>query len=327
MYNNLNKKFENQTNFNKNSLTNKVIFCINKKQYKRGIIMKVAIVTDSNSGITPKEAKELGITVVPMPFLIDGEEYFEEIDLSQEQFYEKLLNGADVSTSQPSISNVVEIWKNLLKNYDEVVHIPMSSALSASCETATSFAKEFGGKVEVVDNKRISVTQKQATFDALKLAKEGLNAKEIKEKLLQSSKNSSIYIMLSTLKYLKKGGRITPAAALLGRVLGIKPVLKIQGEKLDKFAQVLSFSLGRRKMIEQITKEITTRFKDIYEQNRLEVMVAYTYDKNKALEFKNEIEKAFAKFNLKVSFVDPLSLSVACHIGENAIAIAVAEKL
>lgn len=289
--------------------------------------MKVAIVTDSNSGITPKEAEELGITIIPMPFLIDGEEYFEEIDLTQEQFYEKLLKGVDVSTSQPSISNVVEIWKKLLKNYDEVVHIPMSSGLSASCETATSFAKEFNGKVEVVDNKRISVTQKQSVFDALKLAKEGLSAKEIKEKLLNSSKNSSIYIMLSTLKYLKKGGRITPAAALLGRVLGIKPVLTIQGEKLDKFAQVLSFSLGRRKMIEQIAKEITTRFKDIYEQNRLEVMVAYTYDKNKALEFKNEIEKAFSKFNLKVSYVDPLSLSVACHIGENAVAIAVAEKL
>ena len=289
--------------------------------------MKVAIVTDSNSGFTQEEAKELGITIVPMPFLIDGEEYFEEVDLSQEQFYDKLLKGADVSTSQPSINSVVELWKNLLKTYDQIVHIPMSSGLSASCETATNFAREFDGKVEVVDNKRISVTQRQSVLDAIKLAKEGFSAKEIKEKLIQSSMNASIYIMLSTLKYLKKGGRITPAAALLGRVLGIKPVLTIQGDKLDKFAQVLSVVQGRKKMIDQICKEIETRFKTLYEQKRLVLMVAYTYDKNRAIDFKNEIEKAVAKYGLEVSFVDPLSLSVSCHIGENAIAIALCEKL
>ena len=289
--------------------------------------MKVAIVTDSNSGIGIDEARRLGVTVVPMPFLIDGEEYFENVNLDPKGFYEKLLKGADVSTSQPSISGVVDIWKKLLETYDEVVHIPMSSGLSASCETATNFAREFNGKVEVVDNKRISVTQKQAVYDALYLAKQRMSAKEIKEKLLQSSMNSSIYIMLSTLKYLKKGGRITPAAAILGKVLGIKPVLQIQGAKLDKFAQVLSFSLGRKKMIEQIIKDMTTRFKDLYEQNRLKIFMAYTYDEDKIENFRREADKALSKYNLKVEMIDPLSLSVSCHIGEGAIAIACCESL
>lgn len=289
--------------------------------------MKVAIVTDSNSGIGIDEAKSLGVTVTPMPFLIDGEEYFENVNLDQNGFYDKLLKGADVSTSQPSISGVVDTWKKLLETYDEVVHIPMSSGLSASCETATNFAREFNGKVEVVDNKRISVTQKQAVYDALYLAKQGMSAKEIKEKLLQSSMNASIYIMLSTLKYLKKGGRITPAAALLGKVLGIKPVLQIQGAKLDKFAQVLSFSLGRKKMIEQIIKDMTTRFKTLYEQKRLRIFMAYTYDKDKIETFRQEADKALSKYDLKVEFIDPLSLSVSCHIGEGAIAIACCESL
>ena len=289
--------------------------------------MKVAIVTDSNSGIGVDEAKNLGVTVIPMPFLIDGEEYFENINLDQAGFYEKLLKGTDVSTSQPSISGVVDTWKKLLETYDEIVHIPMSSGLSASCETATNFAREFNGKVEVVDNKRISVTQKQAVYDALYLAKQGMSAKEIKERLLQSSMNASIYIMLSTLKYLKKGGRITPAAALLGKVLGIKPVLQIQGAKLDKFAQVLSFSLGRKKMIEQIIKDMTTRFKTLYEQKRLRILMAYTYDKDKIEIFRQEADKALSKYDLKVEFIDPLSLSVSCHIGEGAVAIACCESL
>ena len=287
--------------------------------------MKVAIVTDSNSGISQEEAKKIGVTIIPMPFLIDGEEYFEDINLTQEEFYKKLMSGADVSTSQPSISGVVEVWKKLLKTYDEIVHIPMSSGLSASCETATSFAEEFKGKVQVVDNKRISVTQKRSVYDALYLASQGKSAKEIKEALLESGKNSSIYIMLSTLKYLKKGGRITPAAALVGRVLGIKPVLQIQGAKLDKFAQVLSFAQGRKKMIEQVIKDMTTRFKDLLEKGRLRIDMAYTYDKEKIETFRAEANKMLKKYNLEVSFIDPLSLSVSCHIGDGAIAIALTE--
>ncbi len=287
--------------------------------------MKVAIVTDSNSGISQEEAKKIGVTIIPMPFLIDGEEYFEDINLTQEEFYKKLMSGADVSTSQPSISGVVEVWKELLKTYDEIVHIPMSSGLSASCETATSFAEEFEGKVQVVDNKRISVTQKSSVYDALYLASQGKSAKEIKEALLESGKNSSIYIMLSTLKYLKKGGRITPAAALVGRVLGIKPVLQIQGAKLDKFAQVLSFAQGRKKMIEQVIKDMTTRFGDQLKKGKLRIDMAYTYDKEKIETFRAEANKMLKKYNLEVSIIDPLSLSVSCHIGDGAIAIAVTE--
>lgn len=286
--------------------------------------MKVAIVTDSNSGITQEEAKELGITVIPMPFLINGEEYFEDINLDQEGFYKKLFEDADVSTSQPSIYNINKVWSDLLKEYDEVVHIPMSSGLSASCETAIASAEseEFKGKVFVIDNKRISITQKQSVFDAIKLAKEGKSGSEIKKFLLDTSMQASIYIMVSTLKYLKKGGRLTPAVAAIGSLLKIKPVLQIQGDKLDKFCQVMNVNVGKKRMIEQIIKDIENRFKDLLETKHLRVFMAYTYDKDKCLEFKEEAEKALEKYNIKIEFVDPLSLSVSCHIGENSIAIA-----
>ncbi len=286
--------------------------------------MKVAIVTDSNSGITQDEAKKLGITVIPMPFLINGEEYFEDITLNQEEFYKKLFQDADVSTSQPSIYNINNIWTDLLKEYDEIVHIPMSSGLSASCETAiaSSEAEQFKGKVFVVDNKRISITQKQSVMDAIKLAKEGKTGSEIKDILLETSMKASIYIMVSTLKYLKKGGRLTPAVAAIGSLLKIKPVLQIQGDKLDKFCQVMNASVGKKRMIEQIIKDIETRFSEELKTNHLTVCMAYTYDRNKCLEFKEEAEKALEKYNLKIEVVDPLSLSVSCHIGENSIAIA-----
>lgn len=286
--------------------------------------MKVAIVTDSNSGITQEEAKELGITVVPMPFLINGEEYFEDISLTQDEFYKKLFEDADVSTSQPSIFDINKIWSDLLKEYDEIVHIPMSSGLSASCETATasSLTDEFKGKVFVVDNKRISITQKQSVLDAIKLAREGKTASEIKDFLLDKAMNASIYIMVNTLKYLKKGGRLTPAVAAIGSLLKIKPVLQIQGDKLDKFCQVMNASVGKKRMIEQIIKDIETRFSEELKTNHLTVFMAYTYDKQKCLEFKEEAEKALEKYNIKIEVVDPLSLSVSCHIGESAIAIA-----
>ena len=284
--------------------------------------MKVAIVTDSNSGITQKEAKELGIFIVPMPFLINDEEFFEDINLTQESFYEKLLEGATVSTSQPSANSVAELWESLLKNYDEIVHIPMSGGLSASVETAKHIAEQYNGKVFVVDNHRISVTLRCTVLDALKMANEGKSASEIKEWLENTQSDSSIYIMLSTLKYLKKGGRITPAAAALGTLLKIKPVLTIQGDKLDKFAQVISTKQGKNKMLDQLAKEIETRFKNIHSQGKFKVFIAYTKDLNKALEFKKEADTMLKKYNLEIEVVNPLSLSVACHIGEGAIAIA-----
>lgn len=284
--------------------------------------MKVAIVTDSNSGITQEEAKKLGCYLVPMPFLIDEKEYFEEISLSQDEFYEKLLSGAEVSTSQPNIYTVMELWKDLLKSFDEIVHIPMSSGLSASTETAINAAKNFNGKVEVVDNKRISVTQKQSVIDTINLAKDGKTAKEIKEWLEKTALDSSIYIMVTTLKYLKKGGRITPAAAAIGSLLKIKPILQIQGSKLDKFCQVISFNQGKKRMIEQVIYDIEHRFKKQLNEGKLKIQMAYTYAKDKCLEFKGEADKELEKYGLKVEMIDPLSLSVACHIGDGAIAIA-----
>ena len=289
--------------------------------------MKIAIVTDSNSGISQQEAKDLNISIIPMPFLIDGEEYFEDITLSQEEFYRRLQQGAEVSTSQPSIFAVGEVWDELLKTHDAVVHIPMSGGLSASVDTAKKYAEQYDGKVQVVDNHRISVTQKQSVFDALKLAEMGKTAVEIKEILEKDALQASIYIMVTTLKYLKKGGRITPVAAALGSLLKIKPVLQIQGDKLDKFCQVITEFQGKKRMIAQMKEDIKNRFSDLLKDNKLGVYMAYTNCKEKCLEFKKEAEKELAEFGLKIEYVDPLSLSVASHIGDGAIAIACAKKL
>lgn len=289
--------------------------------------MKVAIMTDSNSGITQELAKEKNIFLTPMPFLIDGEEYFEDISLTQKEFYEKLTDNASVSTSQPSIFAVTEMWDEILKTYDEIVYIPMSSGLSASCETAENASKEYNGKVQVVDNQRISITQKQSVFDALTLSQQGKSAKEIKEWLLNTGLNASIYIMVNTLKYLKKGGRVTPAAAAIGSLLQIKPVLTIQGAKLDKFCKVTAVNSGKRKMIEQIVKELRTRFADKVKEGKIRVSMAYTNCREKCLEFAKEANEALKEFNLEVEYIDPLSLSVACHIGDGALAIACYEVL
>ena len=289
--------------------------------------MKIAIVTDSNSGITQAEGKKLGITVVPMPFLINEQEFFEDINLSQNEFYEKLSAGADVSTSQPSIYNISELWKDLLKTHDQIVHIPMSSALSASCQAAILCANDFNGKVQVVDNKRISVTQKQSVFEAMKLAEAGKTAEQIKAFLEETAGDSSIYIMVTTLKYLKKGGRITPAAAAIGSMLKIKPVLSINGGKLDKYCQVISYAQGKKKMIEQLVLDIKTKFANLLASGNLEVNMAYTNCKDKCLEFKKEADAILEPMGLKVNMVDPLSLSVACHIGDGAIAITCNRKI
>ena len=287
---------------------------------------KIAVVTDSNSGITQTQAKDYqGLYVIPMPFTIGGEEYFEDINLTQQEFYQKLLSNEDISTSQPSIGGIVELWENLLKEYDEVVHIPMSSALSMSCETAKNFAKQFDGKVQVVDNHAISVTLKESVFDALKLAKKGVAAKEIKELIEENRKNSSIYIMVSTLKYLKKGGRITPAAAAIGTLLKIKPVLQIQGGKLDQYAKVLNEKAARTKMIDAVKKDLETRFKDFVKKGQIRLYIAHTNCQEKAEAFAEEIRQKIPKVPL--TYVDPLSLSIACHIGDGALAIACARVL
>ena len=280
----------------------------------------VRIVTDSNSGITQAEAEKLGISVIPMPFLIDGEEFFEDINLTQAQFYEHLKNDANVSTSQPAVGSVTELWDKLLKDVDEIVHIPMSSGLSESCHTAESLSKDYGGRVQVVDNQRISITQKQSVYDAIELAKQGKSAAEIKEILLKTKFDSSIYISLDTLKYLKKGGRLTPAAALIGTILRIKPVLQIQGEKLDAFKKVNTLKKAKEVMINAIRSDFETRFKSLVESGEMQLSVAYTADDTEAKNFAEEIKETFP--DVPFCFTDPLSLSVSCHIGPGALAVA-----
>ena len=286
---------------------------------------KIRIVTDSNSGITQEEAKKLGVFVVPMPFLINGEEYYEDINLTQEQFYVHLRGDASVSTSQPSVASVTELWDELLKEDGEIVHIPMSSGLSETCHTAQSLAKEYNGKVHVVDNQRISVTQKQSVLDALKLAENGISASQIKEILEQTKRDSSIYIALDTLKYLKKGGRLTPAAALIGSILRIKPVLQIQGEKLDAFKKVLSLKQAKQEMIGAIKHDLSTRFAQFRANGEMTLSVAHTDNFAEADTFRKELEQLFP--DVPVLFVDPLSLSVSCHIGPGALAVTATRRL
>lgn len=283
---------------------------------------KIAIVTDSNSGITQDRGNELGIYVLPMPFFIDGELYFEDITLSQEQFYEKLGADSDISTSQPSPGNVMELWEKVLQENDEIVCIPMSSGLSSTCATATSIAAEYKGRVQVVDNQRISVTQEQSVYDAMTLRDQGMNAKEIKEILEKEKFQSSIYITVDTLKYLKKGGRITPAAAAIGTVLNLKPVLQIQGEKLDAYAKVRGWKAAKKTMLNAIEKDLNERFADVKEQ--MVLGMAYTCTKEEAQEWKQEIMDRFPGYDIVEG---PLSLSVACHIGPGAMAVTCMKRL
>ncbi len=285
---------------------------------------KVAIITDTNSGIMPAEGETLGIKVIPTPFMIDGAEYLEGINLTQEDFFKKLADGCDVSTSQPSPGMLVDLWKNTLKEYDEIVYIPLSSGLSSSCQTATMLAADdFENKVFVVNNQRISVTMRQSVLDAIMLREAGMSGKEIKDKLEEVKFESSIYIMLDTLYYLKKGGRITPAAAALGTLLKLKPVLQIQGEKLDAFAKARTVSQGKSIMINAITSDIENRFGGIAAHD-VHLAGAYTYDLEKANEFKGEVEEALPGYKMHM---DPLSLVVSCHIGPGAIAVACSRKI
>ncbi len=286
----------------------------------------VAIVTDSNSGITQAAAKELGISVIPMPFYIDGKLYFEDINLTQEEFYELLENDADISTSMPVMTDVIDLWDKLLKDYDEVVYIPMSSGLSSSCETAIMLSKEYDGRVEVVNNQRISVTQRQSVLDAIELANQGKNAAEIKAILEAAKFESSIYITVDTLKYLKNGGRLTPAVAALGTLLKIKPVLQIQGEKLDSFKKTRKMKDAMKIMIEAMKDDCRNRYADPEATGKtIYLSGAYTKDKELAEKYQKEIEKAFPEAGSTVMM--PLSLSVSCHIGPGALAIACSRKL
>ena len=285
---------------------------------------KIAIITDSNSGITQKEAQQLGITVLAMPFYIDEQLFLEDITLTQEEFYKRLAEDANISTSQPSPADVMETWEKLLEEYDELVHIPMSSGLSKSCQTAMVLAKEFHDRVQVVDNQRISVTQRQSVLDAMELARAGKDAAEIKEILEREAGESSIYITLETLKYLKKGGRITPAAAALGTVLNLKPVLQIQGDKLDAFSKARGKKQAKRTMLQAMKADLEGRFKEYADRDLICLQAAYTGNEEEAMEWKKELESQFPGMPV---YMAPLSLSVACHIGQGALAVAASKKV
>lgn len=284
---------------------------------------KIAIVTDSNSGITQTQAKDMGVHVLPMPFMINNELFYEDITLTQQEFYVRLAEGADVITSQPTPDSVMKLWDSLLKDYDEIVHIPMSSGLSGSYQSAAVLAQDYDGKVQVVNNQRISVTQRQSALDALVLVERGMDAVQIKDFLEKDKFNSSIYIMLDTLYYLKKGGRITPAAAALGTILKLKPVLQIQGDKLDAFAKARTVSQGKSIMINAIRADMEKRFGGATADN-IWLEIAYSYDLEAATQLKEEVEEHFPGFDVHI---DPLSLSVACHIGPGALAVACCKKI
>lgn len=282
---------------------------------------KIVIVTDSNSGITQAEGKNLGIYVIPMPFTVDGEEYLEDISITQEKFFELLENGAEVTTSQPSQTALEELWTDLLAAYEQIIYIPMSSGLSATCENAKKFAEGFGGRVHVVDNLRISVPQKISVYEAVGMAKGGKSVEEILQHLENTKGKCSIYLTVSVLKYLRKGGRITPAAAALGDMFKLKPILSTRGQSFDKFAVTLSMGQAKKKMIQQIKNELDTEFKTEYEQGRMALLVAYSKFKDEGLKFAKEIEREFP--DMKVLYVDPLSLSVVCHTGAGALGIGI----
>lgn len=287
--------------------------------------MKIAVVTDSNSGITQAQAKEMGVAVLPMPFMIDGETYYEDITLTQEQFYQRLKDNADIATSQPTPDSILKMWDKLLKEYDQIIHIPMSSGLSGSCSTAMMLAgeDEYEGKVFVVDNRRISVTQYQSVKDAQMLAAMGMDGTQIKKRLEKTAADSVIFITVDTLKYLKKGGRITPAAAALGTLLKIKPVLIILGEKLDSFAKARTMKQAKTMMMNAIQKELDERLHDS-ECRNCHLAIAHTDNEEAALEFKKEVEERFPNADV---YMAPLSLSIACHIGPGSLAVTATRKM
>lgn len=280
--------------------------------------MKIAAATDSNSGIIQEQAKQLGVHVLPMPFMIDGQMYYEGVDLTHEEFFRRMEEGADITTSQPSPGEVTDFWDKLLEEYDAVVYIPMSSGLSGSCQTAMLLAEDYEGKVYVVNNQRISVTQMQSVLDARDLIKKGYAAAQIRNILEETKFDSSIYVTVTTLKYLKKGGRITPAAAMLGTLLQIKPVLTIQGEKLDAFSKARTLKQGKTIMMTALKKDLETRFHDP-EARHTWLEIAYTCSDEMAQEFKETVAEIYPDANICIA---PLSLSIACHIGPGCLAVA-----
>lgn len=276
--------------------------------------MKVGIATDTNSGITIEEAEKIGVGIIPMPFFIDDKEYFEELTIDRATFFEKLKSGSDIKTSQPSPASLSTLWDKMLETYEEIIYIPMSSGLSSSMATARLVAEDYDGRVHVIDNHRISVTQKQSVYEALEMASRGMSASEIEEVLIRTALDASIYIVVDTLEYLKKGGRVTAAGAALATILNLKPVLQIQGDKLDAFAKVRGEKAAQEKMLQAIENDMNTRF----EGQKVLIKGAYTCSPEAAEAWKQKIINRFPGHHVTL---DPLSLSISCHIGEGSTAI------
>ena len=280
--------------------------------------MKIAIATDTNSGITAMEGEKLGVFVLAMPVNLEETIHYEGIDITSEQLYDAMRQHRDVSTSQPSPGQLMELWDGILaKGYDEIVYIPMSSGLSGSCQSAALFAQDYDGRVQVVDNHRISVTQKESVISALRLVEQGYDAGQIRDFLEKHAYDASIYITVDSMEYLKKGGRVTPAAATLATVLNLKPVLTIQGDKLDAFAKVRGMKLAESKMIEAIHQDRAERFKDVPE-SRLLIETAGTLENGEVAEHWRQQVQAEFPF-AKVSYAN-LPCSIACHLGMNSVA-------
>ena len=286
---------------------------------------KVAIVTDSNCGIFEEEAKDMGVSVVPMPVHIDDRIFFEGVDIFPEQFYEKLLAGADVATSQPAPGEVMSLWDRVLEHCDELVYIPMTAGLSSSCQTAISLSREYKGRVQVVDNRRISVTQRSSVMDALKLAEEGKTAAEIKQILEEEALDACIYITVDNLKYLRKGGRVSGVEAVAGTMLNIKPVLEIYGEKLNAVGKVRGMKAARREMIERVKQDLSGRLKKQYEAGEVSVVIAYSQVSEEVLEdWKAEVLEEF-RDEIAIHG-EPLTLCIACHTGPGALGVGAVRK-
>ena len=280
----------------------------------------IGIITDTNSGMSLAEAQASGIVLMPMPFTVNGKEYIENVNMSYGEFFEHLSAGAAVATSQPSPDNVMKCWRQALETYDQVIYIPMSSALSSSCQSARLFAEDFEGRVFVVDNRRISISQKQSAYDALTWRNQGLSAEAIVQKLMDTALDASIYLTVDDLQYLKHGGRITPSVAAIGTVLNIKPVLQIQGGKLDTYKKVRGLKAAQHAMIEAIRSDLATRFADM----PVHLRTAYAGDPEMGRLWNEHIRELFPEYDVTG---DALPISISCHVGPGTIAMGVYRKI
>ena len=283
-------------------------------------MQKTGIITDTNSGMTQAEARECGVTLMPMPFTVNGKNYVENVNMSYMEFFEHLAGGAQVATSQPSPEDVMACWKKALEDCDKLIYIPMSSALSSSCQSAKLFAEDFDGRVLVADNRRISISQKQSVYDALHWRDMGLSAEEILQKLMDTALDASIYLTVDDLSYLKRGGRITPSVATIGTVLNIKPVLQIQGGKLDTYKKVRGLHAAQHTMLEAIRKDLDTRFAGV----PMILRTAYTGDAAIGKAWNAQVQEQFPEYQVTG---DPLPISIACHVGPGVVALGLMKKI